>query len=368
MRKPLVIGGILAVGVLVLTVVPGQPVSAAATDCTAKEVALESLDQLNSAKCDLSGKGVRLDDGRVAEIPEKDRAVSAHYLGNESGNPVPSDYTIAVSSLGRVGVLLDDHDGANLEYGSAEALRSVAPAPEPRLSPLEGMEELLPDTARANDQQCGTGQTPGEPWSWAGVYKWKWSTWPAPTDPMMPLWGVPVHTAAQWIEDGKNVCGIDTAEASAGGFNVWPIRQEYLGITATDRPGVTVSSNDDVTCGPRDNKNTIGFDDFVQDPYEAGFLAIACTWYWLGGAEESDIAFDLYSNWNRELGSCTTPYPGNGSAVYDLHTVALHELGHVFGLGHAAAGSGQIMRPSFSPCERQHGLGIGDWWELWMYH
>lgn len=150
MRKPFVVGSIVAVGVLVLTVVPGQPVRAAAPDCEAKEVVLESLDQLNSAKCDLSGKGARLDDGRVAEIPERDRVVGAHYLDDESGNPVPSDYTIAVSSLGRVGVLLDNHHGDNLQYGSAEAIRSVAPAPEPRLSPREGLGELLPDTARAN--------------------------------------------------------------------------------------------------------------------------------------------------------------------------------------------------------------------------
>jgi hypothetical protein len=367
MRKSFVVGGLLAVGVLVLTVVPGQPVSAAAASCEAEEVALESLEQLSAAKCDLSSKGLDLGDGRIAEIPAKEEAVSAHYLGDGS-SPAPSDYTIAVDSTGQVGVILDDHDGETLRYGSVEALRSATLDVNDHVPPLEGMDRLLPNGARANDEQCSTGQTPGQPWSWAGVYKWKWSTWPAPTDPTMPTWGVPVHTAAQWIEDGKNVCGIDTAEASAGGFNVWPIRQEYLGITSTDRPGVTVSSNDDVTCGPRDNKNTIGFSDFVQDPYQPGILAVACTWYWLGGAEESDIAFDLYSNWNPNLGSCTTPYPANGASVYDMHTVALHELGHVFGLGHAAAGSGQIMRPSFSPCERQHGLGIGDWWELWMYH
>jgi hypothetical protein len=75
--------------------------------------------------------------------------------------------------------------------------------------------------------------------------------------------------------------------------------------------------------GTRDGTNAIGWTDSLPGTT----LAVTCTFPKSGpDASESDISFDASRNW--------TMTDSNG--VIDFESVALHELGHVVGLGHSA--------------------------------
>ena len=71
---------------------------------------------------------------------------------------------------------------------------------------------------------------------------------------------------------------------------------------------------------------------FASDMYGKAFgqdtLALTTWWYRGNALVEADIGFNLAKKWNSYRGDTR---PGQ---VYDLRRVALHELGHVLGLGH----------------------------------
>ncbi|MCX6552020.1 MAG: matrixin family metalloprotease, partial [Acidobacteria bacterium] len=71
---------------------------------------------------------------------------------------------------------------------------------------------------------------------------------------------------------------------------------------------------------------------FASDMYGEAFgtNTLAVTTYWYSGSRmvEGDIGFNTRYTWNSYRGN---KLPGN---VYDLRRVAIHELGHVLGLGH----------------------------------
>jgi Matrixin len=71
---------------------------------------------------------------------------------------------------------------------------------------------------------------------------------------------------------------------------------------------------------------------FAADMYGKSFgqdtLALTTWWYRGNDLVEADIGFNQSKKWDSYRG---TTRPG---AVYDLRRVALHELGHVLGLGH----------------------------------
>jgi hypothetical protein len=76
---------------------------------------------------------------------------------------------------------------------------------------------------------------------------------------------------------------------------------------------------------------------------ESSTLAVT----WSGTqSDEADMAFNTDHSWSTD-----------GTAAYDIQTVALHELGHVAGIGHSTE-AGAIMLPTYSTI--QHSLDDDD--------
>jgi hypothetical protein len=85
----------------------------------------------------------------------------------------------------------------------------------------------------------------------------------------------------------------------------------------------------------QDGANNVIFgDDVYGEPFGDGVLAITLTAYTTPDnvIVETDVVFNRKINWNSYRGNLR-PAAGGGT-LYDMGRVALHEFGHVLGLGH----------------------------------
>ncbi|KTR09715.1 hypothetical protein NS184_02410 [Curtobacterium luteum] len=81
---------------------------------------------------------------------------------------------------------------------------------------------------------------------------------------------------------------------------------------------------------------------------------MTCVWYDQDGVvQEADQRYSTRYAW-----SSTASCSGNR---YDVQAVATHEWGHLYGLGHVATGTGQVMEAAEGPCALgSRTLGLGD--------
>ncbi|MCC7416150.1 MAG: matrixin family metalloprotease [Acidobacteria bacterium] len=80
-------------------------------------------------------------------------------------------------------------------------------------------------------------------------------------------------------------------------------------------------------------------DDVYGDDFGSA-IAITLSWSQNGVPIESDVLFDRGLDWNAYRGNLVRS--SKGGTLYDLRRVALHEFGHVLGLGHPDT-SGQVV-------------------------
>jgi len=85
----------------------------------------------------------------------------------------------------------------------------------------------------------------------------------------------------------------------------------------------------------QDSANNVIFEDDVYgEPFGDGVLAITLTSYAVpdNTIVETDVVFNRAINWNSYAGALRPT--ADGGTLYDIGRVALHEFGHVLGLGH----------------------------------
>lgn len=86
--------------------------------------------------------------------------------------------------------------------------------------------------------------------------------------------------------------------------------------------------------------NSVYFSDTVYDREFGDSVAVATTWVRGSTRVEGDVIFNTAYDWNSYRGDLRS---SDGEWLYDIKRVALHELGHILGLGHPNA-AGQRVR------------------------
>ncbi|MBK8476188.1 MAG: immunoglobulin domain-containing protein [Opitutaceae bacterium] len=93
-------------------------------------------------------------------------------------------------------------------------------------------------------------------------------------------------------------------------------------------------TNGTTTASKHNRLNDLFFaSDIYGEDWGANVLAVTTTWISGGTRIESDILFNKAEQWDAYRGSLRYPN-GYGSATSEFRRVAMHELGHVLGLGH----------------------------------
>lgn len=176
---------------------------------------------------------------------------------------------------------------------------------------------------------------------WTQPLAWSFQDASTPTD----ITAANAEKALTWsalaITSSHNDCGL-ADEVSAA--------QQYLGRT-TKVPNLSATSTS-VVCGTRDGANVVGF-----GVLPSTYLGVACTWSAAGVAVESDIRFNRAFKW------FTGGVPAGCLTRNSLLSVATHEFGHAFGLGHVSQSTNgnQTMSTHAAACSTaKYTLGLGD--------
>ncbi len=108
------------------------------------------------------------------------------------------------------------------------------------------------------------------------------------------------------------------------------------------------------------NADVVNVVSWIETPDPADVFVARTTTYWFADAPNEIIGFDLVFNLDHAFGIAES---GTGVAIdgWDVETIALHEFGHVLGLGHADPERVlQVMRPRISAGEVDHSLSLRD--------
>lgn len=149
-----------------------------------------------------------------------------------------------------------------------------------------------------------------------------------------------VDQAAARTTAGANSCGIGTSQG------------RMLVIDGPTSRSSNINGATNACASAGDGRNVVDFGNLSGTT-----LALTCSRSSGGIAIESDVRFDNTSRtWVTSANGCTSGF--------DLHSLASHEFGHVFGMGHATERDLKgdlMMSPNFLQCDTSARLmGLGD--------
>lgn len=313
MRKTLV-AGLVCVGMLGIGV---PPASAQEDYCSVKVVAASDLGPWNSAECSSPATRIKLPDGRVADLPDPGWTVTSSAATAE-GSPEVSDVTISRSLKGTVAVIIDETDRR-----SAEVYGDVSTA---ELSQADAIVTPYSTNPKCDNYSYNAGFAP----KWIGTFPWYRKS------------GISIPYTA--VAGGINAMAVGTGTCTnlSNGATA-----SYKGTTTKS---ATIYSNG--LCKPTQLTNVID-----TGTLPSGTLAATCTYKNASEISYASVRFNtaVYSWYTG------TSVTGCSGSKYDAQGVMTHEAGHVFGLGHVANSTYQVMKTSSGHCETsQRKLGSGD--------
>lgn len=205
------------------------------------------------------------------------------------------------------------------------------------------------DTLAGGPDACADDRYNTQGFRWTKPYAWRFRASSRPAYMGLSRTQAQLLASVRSITAARNDCGrLDRVDA----------RATFLGHT-TRRPGIRVVSDGTgyrILCSG-DGRNVVGFGALPE-----GIAGMTCITFTdpargLGRAIEADVLFN-----KRHVRWAFSPRDCSGNEVM-LRSVATHELGHVFGLGHVGETShGNLtMSQRIGPCDGSaYTLGRGD--------
>ncbi len=248
--------------------------------------------------------------------------------------PAPG-FGVAASAVTVTGQHLD----LVIETGLDGITRTVTEPPTLGM-PTLGISAGSASAIAGSPSACSDAKYSLLPTMWKSTWQWRFQARSTPGELRRATAERHLKSAVASITHERNDCGrSDRVSATAS----------YRGRTRT-RPGI------DNGCRKYDGKSVVGFGDLP-----AGMLGLTCTTYQVasqgvGRSVESDVLF------NKDDFSWTTTLKGCHYRAM-LRSIATHEFGHVFGLGHVSEShhGNLTMSTQISPCDDSaFTLGRGD--------
>lgn len=276
--------------------------------------------------CATSVGVVRVPDGRTFAIPARGESVVALSVAAAGAAELPE---VVVANTGRSGVAvrLDD-----TWQGAPAAVRQQrAAARTVTGSAATTSSAATTGTRAAASTKCTSTANVQNRYRWTGTARWYYNAT-----------GSKGAYAQSALQKAANAW---TGKITACGKTVTSTATNAYVRIAAQAPNVTAAGG----CSTSSGYSVTGW-----GALPTGTLGVTCVWFDQDGVvQEADQRYSTRYTW-----SSTASCSGNR---YDVQAVATHEWGHLYGLGHVALGTGQVMEASEGPCAvGSRTLGLGD--------